>query len=128
MIAERAVDLLMPTGERIAFRVEFGPIRETGQSFRCQVRYHGGWEDSPPDIGGYDSLQAFLLAIDLVHTMLLDCVRRGIRVVWPGSSRDYDLDAFLVSGSKAELGAAPNCGPAASVASSGTMKGPQSVT
>jgi hypothetical protein len=111
-IAERSVDLLTPSGERIALLVEFGPIRKSGQGFRCRVRYHGGWEDSPPDIGGHDSLEALLLAVDLVHAMFVDFARDGVRVLWPGTSNDYDLSAFLPHGPKAEPAAPTDCRPA----------------
>src|SRR5262245_57546555 len=94
--AERSVDLLTASGERVPFRVEFGPIRQQGQGFRCRVEYHGGFEDSPPDIGGGDSLQALLLAVDIVHAMLCSFVKRGGRVVWPGTLEDYDLTSFIV--------------------------------
>ena len=105
VIVEREVDLLMPSGERVPFRVEFGPIRQEGQGFRCKVRYHGGFEEPPPDIGGYDSLHALLLAVGLVHAMLTSFVKRGGRVVWPGTLKDYDLSGLAVLGSNAERGA-----------------------
>jgi hypothetical protein len=98
-IAERTLDLLKPSGERVTFRVEFGPIHGDGQNFRCPVRFHG-WGDSPPDIRGYDSLQALVLAVTLVHSILDDFVRRGGRVLWPGTDDDYDLDQFVFSPEK----------------------------
>jgi len=95
-IADRSVDLLKPSGERVAFRVEFGPIMREGRSFCCRVRFHG-WVDSPPDIRRADSLEAFLLAVGLVHGILDDFVRRGGRVFWPGTTSDYDLVHFVSS-------------------------------
>lgn len=127
MIVDRAVDLLMPSGERVPFRVEFGPVRQQGHGFRCSVRYHGGLEDSPPDIAGYDSLHALLLAVELVRSMLVSFVKRGGRVVWPGTLKNYDLKGFGIGGSTGELGAAPNGGAAASATSSEVGNGPQSV-
>ena len=106
-IVDRSVDLLMPSGERVAFRVEFGPVRRTGRNFRCPVHFHG-WGDSPPDIGGYDRLQSLLLALDLVHAILADFVRHGGRVLWPGTSNDYDVNGFLLKRAKAEPNAAPS--------------------
>ena len=41
-IVERSVDLLKPSGERVSFRVEFGPIRSVGQDSRCRVRFTVG--------------------------------------------------------------------------------------
>ena len=98
-IAERTVDLVKLSGERVTFRVEFGPIRADGQEFRCPVRFHG-WGDSPPDIRGYDSLQAFVLSVGLVHSILEEFVRGGGRALWPGSDTDYDLDMFVFSPEK----------------------------
>ena len=95
-IAERKLDLLKPSGERLTFRCKFGPIRGDGQDFHCPVRFHG-WGDSPPDIWGYDSLQALVLAVSLVHSILDDFVRRGGRVLWPGTDNDYDLNEFVFS-------------------------------
>jgi hypothetical protein len=94
--AERRLDLLKPSGERVAFRVEFGPIRGEGQDFHCRVRFYG-WGDSPPDIWGYDSLQALGLAVTLVRSILCDFVQRGGRVLWPGADADFDLDEFCFS-------------------------------
>jgi hypothetical protein len=94
--AERSVDLLKPSGERVVFRVEFGPILPKGRDFCCRVRFHG-WVESPPDIRGRDSLEAFLQAVGLVHGILDDFVRRGGRVLWPGTSNDYDLVHFVSS-------------------------------
>jgi hypothetical protein len=95
-IAERTLDLLKPSGERVTFRVEFGPIRGDGQDFHCRVRFHG-WEDSTRDIWGYDTLQTLVLAMSLVHSLLNDFVQRGGRVLWPGTETDYDLDEFVSS-------------------------------
>ena len=94
LIAERSVDLVKPSGEQVRFRVKFGPVSNSGRDFRCRVRFHG-WGDSPPDIWGYDSLQSVILAIQLVHTILADFIRRGGRVLWPDTSNDYSLDDFL---------------------------------
>jgi hypothetical protein len=93
--AERSVDLLKPSGERISFRVQFGPVRKLGESFRCRVRFHG-WGNSPPDIWGYDSLEAVLLSITLVRSILAEFVRHGGRVLWPDTDMDYSLN-FLHS-------------------------------
>jgi len=94
LIAERSIDLLKPTGERLRFRVSFGPISSSRGEFRCRVRFHG-WGDSPPDVWGSDSLQSLILAIQLVHAILAEFVRRGGRVLWPGTAADYSLSDFL---------------------------------
>ena len=93
---ERSLDLLKPSGERLAFRVEFGPVLPEGKDFACRVRFHG-WVESPPKIRGRDSLEALLQAIGLVHAILDDFVRRGGRVLWPGTTNNYDLVHFVSS-------------------------------
>jgi hypothetical protein len=122
-IVERCIDLLKPSGERIPFRVEFGPVREEGQDFRCRVRFHG-WGDSPPDIWGYDSLQALMLSVALVRSILADFVRRGGRVVWPETDNDYSLDFLLsLDRADAEPSAPPNRRPARRRAVRASRKG-----
>jgi hypothetical protein len=98
-IAERTVDLIKVTGERVTLRVEFGSIRAQGKDFRCPVRFFG-WGNPPPDICGYDSLQAFVLSVGLVHSILDTFVRGGGRVVWSGTDTGYDLDLFVFSPEK----------------------------
>jgi hypothetical protein len=107
--AERSVDLLGPSGERVAFRVEFGPILPEGRDFRCRLRFCG-WSDSPPDVFGRDSLEAFLHAVTLVHGVLHQFIQEGGRVLWPGTTADYGLEHFVTSPEwrRAELAAAPN--------------------
>jgi len=91
--AERTYDLLKPDGQRVRFRVSFGPIYQSGHDFRCPVRF-SGWGDSPPDIWGHDSLQAFLLAVNLVHSILHEFMERGGRVLHLDSDVDYPLEIF----------------------------------
>ena len=75
-IAERAFDLLMPTKERVLFVATFGPIYKFEESYRCPIRFEG-WGDPAPDIFGFDSLQAFLLAVTLLNSMLRRFIERG---------------------------------------------------
>jgi hypothetical protein len=96
VFAERLVDLVKSSGERIAFRVEFGPILPERLYFSCRVRFHG-WIESPPDIRGRDSLDVILLYVGLVHGILDAFVRKGGRVLWPGTDCDYDLVHFVSS-------------------------------
>jgi hypothetical protein len=57
-MAERRLDLVGRSGKRVPFTVQFGPVYGEGKDFRCPVKFIG-WGDSPPDIWGVDSLQAF---------------------------------------------------------------------
>jgi hypothetical protein len=110
--AERSIDLLKPSGERVSFRIEFGPITPEGPDFCCRVRFHG-WAESPMDIRGRDSLEAFLQAVGLVHGILHEFVQRGGRVLLPGTNNDYGLEHFVSSPDwqRGEPSAAPNRRP-----------------
>jgi hypothetical protein len=94
--AERTLDLVKPSGERITFTARFGPIYKMDRDFRCKVEFLG-WGDSPPDIRGADSLQALIAAITLAHSILHEFVIRGGRVLYPGTEIDFDLEEFLTS-------------------------------
>jgi hypothetical protein len=90
-IAERTFDLLMPTNERVRFTATFGPIYKFEESYRCPIHFDG-WGDPAPDIFGYDSLQAFLLAVTLLNSMLRSLVERGGRVLYPDTDDDCPLE------------------------------------
>ena len=90
----RHLEIIKPSGERVSFYIKLGPTYELGGTCRCKVTFDG-WLESPPDIQGYDSLQAFMLAVQLIDSILREYVTRGVRVVWPGSDTDYDLDEFI---------------------------------
>ena len=92
-VFERSLDLIEPGGNRVSFTVSFGPPYTSGQSYRCPVKFTG-WGTSPPDIGGSDSLQALLLAVALVYSILSDFVSHGGCVVYPGTDSEYDLRGF----------------------------------
>jgi hypothetical protein len=92
-IAARTYDLLKPDGERVRFTASFGPIYQSGRDYRCPVRF-SGWGNSPPDIWGQDSLQAFLLAVNLVHSILHEFIERGGRVLYSDTDVDWDLEIF----------------------------------
>ncbi len=90
---ERSLDLISPDGHRVTFTVSFGPPYPSGQSYRCPVKFTG-WGTSPPDIAGSDSLQALLLAVALVYSILSDFASHGGRVMYPGTDSEYDLRSF----------------------------------
>ncbi|EEF57608.1 DUF6968 family protein [Pedosphaera parvula] len=94
--AERTLDLVKQSGERLTLTVQFGPIYKKDRDFRCKIAFIG-WGESPPDIWGADSLQALISAITLVHSMLHEFVVRGGRVLYPGTEIDFDLEGFLTS-------------------------------
>jgi hypothetical protein len=101
-IAERSFDLLMPTGERVRFTATFGPIYKEQDSYRCPIRFEG-WGDPAPDIFGYDSLQAFLLAVTLLNSMLRRFTERGGRTLFPDTNDDFPLESISVAYEKTPL-------------------------
>ena len=91
---ERTVDLIPPSGERVTLTVTFGPPYASGEGFRCPVKF-SGWTNSPPDISGFDSLQALLLAVGLVHGILSTFVASGGRVLLSGHGSGFRSLASL---------------------------------
>jgi hypothetical protein len=92
----RSLELLSVTGERIPFSIIFGPLSQDGQDFKCKVAFDG-WDQPSREIWGYDSLQAFLLAVQFSISILKLNVDRGQRIVWPNSDDDYCLDDWHIS-------------------------------
>lgn len=90
-IADREFDLLSPDGKRVRLKVRFGPIYQADGSFRCPVHFEG-WGDRPPDIFGADSLQAFLLAVTCMNSILRSFIDRGGRVLFPDTNDDMPLE------------------------------------
>ncbi len=93
-IAQRNLDLVYPTGTRTTLIIELGPIYTREEAFRCPVSLRG-FHETLPDIAGADSLQALLLAVDMVHSVLEAFVRRGGKIYYPGTDNVYDLNRFL---------------------------------
>jgi hypothetical protein len=90
-IADREFDLLPPGKSRVRLTVRFGPIYHADGSYRCPVRFEG-WGDQPPDIFGDDSLQAFLLAVTCMNSILRCFIARGGRVLFPDTNDDMPLE------------------------------------
>jgi uncharacterized protein DUF6968 len=93
---ERTLDLIPPNGDRTTFTVSLGPAYPFEESFRCPVKFTG-WGKSPPDMFGFDSLQALLLAVGMVHGILSAFVAHGGRVLYSGTDSDFDLSHFNIS-------------------------------
>jgi len=90
-IADREFDLLLPNENRVRLKVCFGPIYQADGSYRCPVRFEG-WGSQPPDIFGVDSLQAFLLAVTCMNSILRNLIDRGGRVLFPDTNEDMPLE------------------------------------
>ena|SRR6185295_2236665 len=94
-VIERTLDFVEPSGGRTTVTISFGPTYPVDDDYRCPVTFTGWQEKPPPDIWGFDSLQALLLAISLVHSMLVSFVEQGGRVLYAGTEDPFDLDGFL---------------------------------
>jgi hypothetical protein len=92
VIAERDFVLRRASGRNAKVRVRFGkPVLDSGASrgdpWWCPVEVRGAGLDSFRPVAGLDSLQALILALDLVsRTLPQEAERRGFRLDWLGDS------------------------------------------
>jgi hypothetical protein len=94
-IADRTFDLLSPGKKSVRLTVRFGPMHQADESYRCPVRFEG-WGDQLPDIFGDDSLQAFLLGVKCMNSILKSFINRGGRVLFPDTDQDMPLEMISV--------------------------------
>ena len=98
VIATRTLDGVTPSGDRTRIVVSLGIPYVWRNSFRCPVRVTGlDYDYTPPDIGGWDAIQALLLAIRCAAGLLEDFVTRGGRIFYPDTDTPYDLSDFTIS-------------------------------
>jgi hypothetical protein len=72
-IAVRKLRATWRDGSAHAVMIEIGRPYPSGNSFRCRVRVVGLEQDySPPDLGGFDEVQAVTLSLEFVR-FLLEC-------------------------------------------------------
>jgi hypothetical protein len=102
-IATRVLDGITPSGARTRIILSLGIPYMSGNSFRCPVRVSGlDYDYTPPDIGGWDAVQALLLAISCAAGLLDDFVVRGGRVFYPDTDTPYDFSDLIVTFRAAE--------------------------
>lgn len=86
VIAEREVTLTRPSGRKARLRVRFGrPVRRDKASaddpWWCPVEVNGAGLDSFRPVAGSDSLQALVLALELVAEVLPHEIQRaGLKI------------------------------------------------
>ncbi len=98
MIAEEKLVCLWPDGRRIGLHVRIGrPYVVDDLEARCPVAPDGLHGDLR-DVSGGSSLQALVLALRLVRTLLRDVVDRGGKILLEGEGADdtgIDLDTYF---------------------------------
>jgi hypothetical protein len=98
IIATRTLDGIKPDGQRTRLVVSFARPYEVSGGFRCPVRVAGlDYDYTPPDIAGWDAIQALLLAISMAASLLDDFVVRGGRVFYPDTDTPYDFSDLNVT-------------------------------
>jgi hypothetical protein len=119
-------------GEHRQIRAQIGtPHYDERGSWACPVLLTSV-DGTVKEIHGEDSMQALLLAVRFIHSMLRSLLEKGSRLVDPlgatesPSDPDFPLEAYF--GTIGQLGAAPNGGPAVRSGNSGGGGGPPSVS
>ena len=103
VIAERDFVLTSGSGRKVRIRVRFGkPVRGKATSRRdpwwCPIEVKGAGLDSLRPVAGIDSLQALILALELVSRVLPDEVERaGFRIEWLGDTERLVLARHALS-------------------------------
>lgn len=100
-IAELRVVLVHPDGHRVPRRIAAGQPYTVdgagpaaGDESHCPVEIHGLHASVHPLIGG-STLQALLLGVQFLGTMLHDFIARGGRVIDPDDDSDVPLAALF---------------------------------
>jgi hypothetical protein len=103
VIAEREFTARKSSGRKASIRVRFGrPVKEQGGAERdpwwCPVEVKGAGLDSFRPVAGLDSLQALILALELVTQVLpQEAARIGMRIEWLGHSERLVLARHSLS-------------------------------
>lgn len=103
VIAERNFVLTKSSGRRARLRVRFGrPVKGKGTFQRdpwwCPIEVKGAGLDSFRSVAGIDSLQALILALELVTRVLpTEAERAGFRIEWLGDSERIVLAKHTLS-------------------------------
>lgn len=111
VVAEREFVGRKASGRVVRVRVRFGqPAKRKGGTQRdpwwCPIEISGGGLNSFRAVAGIDSLQALILALDLITTVLpIEAERLGLRIEWLGETERLVLarQAFARSTESAML-------------------------
>ncbi len=92
-IATRRLKAVWPDGSIHDAIIEIGRPYPRGKSFSCPIRVSGLLPDySPPDIGGFDEMQAVTLSLALVRFLLEWHIEHGGSLFYLDSDDPYTPD------------------------------------
>lgn len=101
-IATRRLSATWRDGSKHDVLIEIDRPYSNGNSFSCPVRVSGLQQEySPPDIGGFDELQAITLGLEFVRFLLEWHLEEGGQLYYPDSDVPYlpdDLPKIATSG------------------------------
>jgi hypothetical protein len=97
VVSEEALSALLPDGRVVPIHIRVGRPRPrpTGE-WACPVDAEGlpGWQGSR-DIFGEGSLQALMLGLGLLRSVLLDATARGTVFRWPDSEEVFHVELLF---------------------------------
>ena len=92
-IAVRKLRAVWCDGSAHNVSIEIGRPYASGNSFRCAVRVSGLQQDySPPDLAGFDEVQAVTLSLEFVRFLLEWHLDEGGSLFYPDSDDPYTPD------------------------------------
>jgi hypothetical protein len=92
-IAIRKLSATWHDGSTHEVTIEIGRPYPSGKSFRCPVSVGGLHQDySPPDLGGFDGVQALTLSLKFVRFLLEWHLDEGGSLFYPDTDEPYAPD------------------------------------
>lgn len=92
-IAVRRLKALWRDGSTHDVMIELGKPYPKGNSFHCAVAVSGLQQSySPPDVGGFDELQAITLSLQFIRFLLERHLKAGGRLFYPDEDSPYVPD------------------------------------
>ena len=92
-IALRRLKGTWPDGSMHDVVVEIGKPYPTGSSFRCAIRVSGLYpEYSPPDMAGFDEIQALTQSLKMVRFLFEQHLELGGHLFYPDDDTPYTPD------------------------------------
>ena len=92
-IAIRKLRATWSDGSSHDVTIEIGRPYPSGNSFRCPVRVSGLQQDySPPDLSGFDEIQAVTLSLEFVRFLLEWHLDEGGSLFYPDTDDPYTPD------------------------------------
>jgi hypothetical protein len=89
-IAARRLKATWRDGSTHDVIIELGKPYPSGNSFRCPVYVSGLQQDySPPDLAGFDEVQAITLSLEFVRFLLEWHLKEGGSLCYPDSDAPY---------------------------------------